>query len=306
MTKFSIIIPCFNAEATLGTTLDSIRAQSYTDWEAIIVDDGSTDKSGQIARSFAQRDSRITSVRNKLKNPSTARNYGAMNIAHGEIFAFCDADDVWSTGKLASLAQAFTDPKIHGAFGQIAFFKNTPRDASVFSTVPNGNLTIEILLGENPVCTCSNLSIRRDSFIRSGGFAIDMVHNEDLDWLVRAVGQGLQIVGLQELHTYYRSSPGGLSSDLEAMATSRQRVFATAAQFGVCPSPQNHAIYHRYLARRALRMCDNRRLPLRFTLAGIKSSPLGFFSSPRRGALTLIAALGVLVMPRPLIRSLFA
>ncbi|MCK0142831.1 glycosyltransferase family 2 protein [Aliiroseovarius sp. F20344] len=305
MTKFSIIVPCYNAEGTIASTLDSFRAQTHADWEAVVVDDGSSDASCKIVQEYAQRDDRIRLIFNLRKGPSAARNYGAMTVTRNELIAFCDADDIWTETKLETLAKAFSNPETHGAFGQIAFFNETPSDASVYSTVPQAQLNIDMLLGENPVCTCSNITMRRDAFRATGGFSTEMVHNEDLDWLVRAVGQGLRIQGLHELHTYYRTSPRGLSSELAAMERSRQEVLKTAASFGATPSPTSNAIYNRYLSRRALRMSEDRFLPLRFALAGLQISPSGFFSSPRRGVLTLLAALSVPVLPRPIARRLF-
>ncbi|MEX0340167.1 MAG: glycosyltransferase family 2 protein, partial [Arenibacterium sp.] len=77
MPEFSIIIPCYNAALTIDSTLASLKAQSCTDWEAICVDDGSTDATPDRIRFAAERDSRITLHRNQRKGPSAARNHGA-------------------------------------------------------------------------------------------------------------------------------------------------------------------------------------------------------------------------------------
>lgn len=306
MTKFSIILPVYNAEATIAATLDSLTAQSFADWEAICIDDGSTDASTVIITDMAKRDPRIRLVCNSGKGPSDGRNMGADTCALGDIVAFCDADDIWTPAKLAELYEVFTDEAIDGAFGQIGFFNHRPADARVFSAVPKGPLTIDRLLGENPVCTMSNIALRRDVFRDTGGFDTTMVHNEDLEWLIRLVGQGARIVGVNALHTYYRTSPGGLSTDLTAMLAGRVRALETAARFGVQPSARSHAIHHRYLARRALRTGAKRTLALRFALKGLAHSLPGFFSPARRGALTLIGAIGALFLPGTLRRALFS
>ncbi|UYV36400.1 glycosyltransferase [Rhodobacteraceae bacterium D3-12] len=305
MPQFSIIIPCFNAEKTIAQTLKGFQAQTVSDWEAICIDDGSTDETREIIREFSQHDERIRLVFNLSKGPSAARNYGAKNLARAPLLSFCDADDIWHPSKLRSLQTAFQDETVTGAFGQIAFFSVVPGDATVLSKVPQSDLTVDILLGENPVCTASNINFRRNAFLASGGFCEDMVHNEDLEWLVRVVGAGHRFSGLNALHTYYRTSPNGLSSDLGAMETSRQIVVQSAVALGATPSKKSQAIYSRYLARRALRM-GNRLLPLRYVLEALAASPAGFFTSPRRGALTLSAALGVLILPRFITRPLFS
>lgn len=305
MPEFSIIIPCFNAEKTISETLESVLAQTFPSWEAICVDDGSSDRTLQIIREFSLRDERIRLVCNPSKGPSAARNYGARNLARGTVLSFCDADDMWHPEKLQSLHVAFADTTVKGAFGQIAFFTDVPSDAAVVSTVPHSELTIDTLLGENPVCTASNINICRNTFLASGGFCEDMVHNEDLEWLVRVVGAGQKFLGLNELHTFYRTNPQGLSADLEAMEASRNVVVQSAKALGALPSRKSQAIYCRYLARRALRM-GSRVLPLRYALNGLAVSPAGFFTTPRRGALTLGAAIGVLILPRIIIRTWFA
>ncbi len=306
MTKFSIVVPCFNAAATLHDTLDSFRNQSLTCWEAIFVDDESTDLTRDILRDAASGDPRIKLAYNVAKGPSTARNLGAMIFARGDIIAFCDADDVWSPTKLAELESAFRDPTVDGAYGQIAFFSNCPEDASVFSTVPESDLTIPMLLGENPACTMSNIAVRRTVFAASAGFAEGLIHNEDLEWLIRLVGGGARIVGIDSCQTYYRASPHGLSADLTNMAKSREVALLSAARFGFAPTPTANAIYLRYLARRALRLGHGRTDALKFAVQGLLVSPSGFFGSPKRGVLTMAGAILSLFLPRCLNQRIFS
>ncbi len=306
MTRFSIIIPCFNAAETILETLRSLQAQTVSNWEAICVDDGSTDATTQIIAAVRASDPRIVLVHNPRKGPSAARNHGALTLAMGEIIAFCDADDLWAARKLAELNAEFSDHSVDAAFGKVAFFRDHPSVVSATSTVPSTPLHIPMLLSENPVCTMSNLSIRRALFAKSGGFDENAVHNEDLEWLVRLVGHGANVVGLPSVQTYYRASPYGLSSDLRAMETSRKAVLKTAATFGFKPDAASNAVYQRYLARRALRLGQGRTLALRFALSGLVVCPSAFFASPKRGALTLFGAVCALVLPSPLCRTLFS
>lgn len=305
MPRFSIILPCFNAEATIGQTLAGLIAQSFQNWEAICIDDGSTDATAALIQDIAKTDARIHLVRHAEKGPSAARNTGVAQHAHGDLIAFCDADDIWHPNKLLQLVSVFDDPKVDGAFGQVAFFHNTPEDAHAWSTVPTALLSIDVLLGENPVCTMSNLTLRKSAFLNCGGFNSAIVHNEDLEMLVRLVGEGARILPVPTLHTYYRTSPDGLSANLDAMLKGREQALATAARFGIQPSRASHAIHHRYLARRALRVDRARSAALRHSLAGLMHSPAGFMSPARRGALTLGAALVATVLPRGIRRSLF-
>lgn len=306
MPRFTVVIPCFNAAATIEATLGALAAQTCPDWEAIVVDDGSSDDSLSRVRACAAADPRIHAVTNPGKGPSAARNHGGLEQARGEIVAFCDADDIWVSTKLAELAAVFADPKVDGAYGRIGFFRDRPSDAQVFSSVPERPLGIQMLLGENPVCTMSNIAVRRAALAATGGFDTDMVHNEDLDWLIRLVGHGAHVIGLPMTQVWYRTSTGGLSADLAAMSAGRQRALESARRFGVVPSRAAEAIHFRYLARRALRLDAPRGTALGLCLRGVAQDPRGFLTPVRRGVPTALAALVAPVLPRDLRQSLFA
>ncbi|MDV7144009.1 glycosyltransferase family 2 protein [Tropicimonas sp. TH_r6] len=298
MPTFSIVIPCYNAARTLPDTLDSLLAQDFEDWEAICVDDGSTDETIDLLKTYAARDSRIRPARNPGKGPSAARNHAALTLARGALIAFLDSDDIWMPDKLARTATAFENPVLHASFARIAFFDARPDEPSTFSTVPDRPLSLDDLLGENPVCTMSNVTVHHSVFIATGGFDKSIVHNEDLEWLIRLVGEGYEISALNEVLVSYRASPNGLSADIERMRVGRAAAMATARRFGARPLPRHEAIHLRYLARRALRMQSGRLLPLRLSLQGIRTSPSGFFSDVRRGALVTLASLLVPFLPR--------
>lgn len=305
MSKVSIIIPAYNAGKTLTACLDSLRAQTFGDWEAFVIDDVSTDDTVTIASNYAAIDARIHLVPNPGKGPSDARNYGAMTLATGELLAFCDADDLWSKDKLSQVVDALEGGHVDAVFGRVAFFRKDPERVSSRSAPSTSPLTIQMLLGENPVCTMSNLSIRRDSFLQSGGFNPDMVQNEDLDFLVRLVGHGGQVIGLNAVQVFYRTSQGGLSANLFAMRNSRNQVLETARQFGVVADPAAEAIYLRYLARRALRLGAGRTTALRLTLKGLSICPQAFLFPMHRGVLTAIGAGVSVFLPSFLNRTLF-
>lgn len=90
----SIIIPIYNVESYLSTCLNSILHQTYTQWEAILVDDGSTDNSGEIARAYANKDNRFHYYKKPNGGLSSARNYG-IDKSHGYYIIFVDSDDYW-------------------------------------------------------------------------------------------------------------------------------------------------------------------------------------------------------------------
>ena len=106
--KVSIIIPVYNTGERLHRCLDSIIAQSYQDYECIVVDDGSTDESSAIIDEYATRDVRFKVVHKENGGVSSARNYG-LNIASGEWLVFIDSDDFLVPNHIASFMDAVTD-----------------------------------------------------------------------------------------------------------------------------------------------------------------------------------------------------
>lgn len=105
----SIITPVYNAARFLPETLASVRTQTLTDWEQILVDDGSTDNSVALIEETASRDARFRLLRTpRNQGPSAARNL-AIQAARGRFIAFLDADDLWLPEKLARSVQWMTE-----------------------------------------------------------------------------------------------------------------------------------------------------------------------------------------------------
>ncbi len=92
MTKISVIIPMYNVEKYLRRCLDSVKNQTFQDWQAICIDDGSPDKSGVIAEEYAQKDKRFIVLHKENGGLSDARNYG-LNVADGKYVMYLDSDD---------------------------------------------------------------------------------------------------------------------------------------------------------------------------------------------------------------------
>jgi len=111
--EISIVIPTYNGERFLAMTLDSVLAQTFTNWECVIVDDGSTDGSAAIAQSYAEKDSRFRLVRQEKNGGiANARNRGIDEInQHSAYVIFLDSDDVWANDALGSLRNALENDR---------------------------------------------------------------------------------------------------------------------------------------------------------------------------------------------------
>ena len=96
----SIIMPAFNGEPYIGAAIRSVLAQSYARWELLILDDGSADRTAEIAEAFEKSDPRIRLFRNPMNlGAAQTRNRG-FALAQGEWIALLDCDDIWHTDKL--------------------------------------------------------------------------------------------------------------------------------------------------------------------------------------------------------------
>ncbi|MEK6442231.1 glycosyltransferase [Pseudonocardia sp. T1-2H] len=104
--SISVVIPAYNAAATLGEQLEALAGQDYEgDWEVLVVDNGSSDATADIARRYAQRLPACTVVEGRRRGHAAPRNDGAW-AARGELLAYCDADDVVASGWLSAMAAA--------------------------------------------------------------------------------------------------------------------------------------------------------------------------------------------------------
>ena len=109
--RFSIIIPVYNVEPYLKDCLDSVLSQTFGDWEAICVDDGSTDDSAAILEEYEEKDNRVKAIKQKNAGTAAARNAG-LHAATGEYIFFLDSDDWLETNALHTLADSLNDEDV--------------------------------------------------------------------------------------------------------------------------------------------------------------------------------------------------
>ena len=303
---FSVVVPVYNAASTIAATTASVLAQTDGDFELLLLDDGSTDDSLARMLALAAVDERIHVVTHKNMGVALTRNLGA-ELAQGTLLAFLDADDLWHPEKLARHRALHDAVPASASFARIVFLEAT-HDAlehgRTRSTVPPGPLSVAHLLGENPVCTTSNLVVERAFFASTGGFRGQMAHAEDQEWLVRVAAEGARIVGIDETLVGYRASAGGLSADLGRMYLGWRDL---AERYGASSDLRRaEAIYCRYLARRALRTGAAPGVALRLVRSGLRKDARAFLADWRRGGLTLAGAIAFPFFPAALRTRIFA
>ena len=179
MQLVSVIIPVYNYDRYLGEAIESVLGQTQQHLEVIVVDDGSTDRSGEVAKSFAERGVQYCHQVHAGIGP--ARNTG-VELAQGEYLAFLDADDRWPLAKIERQLNAFdTDPALEMVFGQALQLQNGPEwEAAVKDYKPS-------VPGMVPGMVPGTMLIKRDAFFRVGLFKGDLKVGEFIDWYARAV-----------------------------------------------------------------------------------------------------------------------
>ncbi len=184
--RVSVIIPARNARATLAETLDSVIAQTYGDWEAIVADDGSSDGTGELAAGYHPRVECVRSPRNL--GIGAARNL-ALTRAMGELVALLDADDIWLPQYLERQIARYDDAVAAGErIGIVCcdayeFGPEGPREGTSYQRNRWVDpVTLTALLRKNTICVSS--IVPRELIDELGGFATDCLGTEDYDmWL---------------------------------------------------------------------------------------------------------------------------
>jgi len=182
MPRVSVIMPVLNAERFIGEAIASVQAQTFPDWELIVIDDGSTDGSARVAEEAGLADPRIRLVDNRAgptHGAAAARNLG-MRLATGALIAFLDADDLYEPGKLADeVALLDANPDVAVVYGPALWWNDggpprrwiqSMRREAGRAYPPTVLLRKVIVANDWEVpCTCSVL-IRRQAIERVGGF----------------------------------------------------------------------------------------------------------------------------------------
>jgi glycosyltransferase involved in cell wall biosynthesis len=238
----SIVTPAYNAETDIADTIRSVVAQTVDDFEMLIVDDGSTDRTAAIAQQFADRDPRIRLIRQRNGGISAARNT-ALARAHGPVFALLDSDDLWMPTYLEAQLRALADHPQAGVVSANALNLGGMFDGLPLRRVPDGvhRIPLQTLIEvENSVCIMS--IFRREVFERIGGFDTSLRSSEDYDFWLRAAAAGFDVLFNSTPLGFYRRRPQSVSADDSRMFASITTVLRKTRQALADGSPEAAAI----------------------------------------------------------------
>ncbi|MEC5032501.1 MAG: glycosyltransferase family 2 protein, partial [Oscillatoria sp. PMC 1051.18] len=311
MKLVSVIIPVYNVEQYIADTVKSVLAQTYPNFELLIIDDGSPDRSIEICRQFC--DSRIKIIRQENQGLPSALNTGIRN-SQGDYLAFIDGDDIWLPEKLMKQVEHLEIcQKVGVSFSRSALIDEAGNELGTYLMPQLRGINIFSLLRSNPVGNGSAATFRREVFEEIGYygekngrseifyFDEELTRSHDTEFLLRiAIKTNWLIEGIPEPLTLYRINSEGLSANYLKKLESWEKVLSKVRSYApeqiACWESVSKAYHLRYLARKAIRLHDGD-AALRLVWKAIATHPRICFEEPLRTILTFSAAAALYFFP---------
>jgi glycosyltransferase involved in cell wall biosynthesis len=220
--KVSIIIPSYNTAHFIAACLDSVFAQTYQDFEAVVVNDGSPDtpELERVLAPYLERyASQIVYLKQENKRAAGARN-NAIRHARGEYVAFLDSDDTWMPNHLANQMKLFAGDPSLGLTYSNGLVGMPGEEREFMQRCPsNGEATFSSLLVERCQIPISTVVARRDAIVKAGMFDESLLRCDDYDMWVRTAFHGAKIGYTREIQARMPvGRPGSLSQSRARMA----------------------------------------------------------------------------------------
>jgi glycosyltransferase involved in cell wall biosynthesis len=309
MPAVSVVIPLYQTERYIASSLGSVLAQTFGDFEVLVIDDGSSDRGPEIARSTG--DPRVRVVTQANRGLAGARNTG-IREAVAPYIAFLDADDLWAPTKLAQhMTLLESAPDIGLTFSASALIDDDGRSIGLTQRPKNEPFTAEHVFCRNPVGNGSAPVLRRaalddiafhcESLGRICWFDESFRQSEDIECWTRIVVTGKWRLALvDEPLTLYRVSSGGLSANVDRQLATwrrfRAKVRTYAPDLEARVGDLAEAYQLRYLARRAVRSADGS-TALRLIAEALRLDASILWREPSRTGVTVLAALARRMLP---------
>lgn len=220
----SVIVPVYNMERFLSETIDSVLKSNYQNFEILLVDDGSTDKSREIAAQYAENDNRIKVLSQANGGASKARNTGIANC-NGEYILPVDADDLISADYMLKAVEVLQNrPEVKVVSSEAEFFGAK----TGFWKLPA--FSLKLLARKNMINNCS--MYRKIDWEKAGGYCDEILGPEDWDFWISVLKSGGEVHRLPIIGLYYRArsdskrrSTRHLKSQFIAQFNKRHKVF---------------------------------------------------------------------------------
>jgi glycosyltransferase involved in cell wall biosynthesis len=217
--RVSIIMPAYNGQKYIAESISSVIAQTYQNWELIVVDDGSVDRTAEIVRSLQTSDRRIHYIYQSNGKQAKARNTGIRHSS-GEFIAFLDQDDLWVEKKLEKQVEVLAETDIDVVFSDGFYFPgdNIFYEANRFSTIGgkfDGDSFFRLSFTINRIPILSAI-VRRKSLLGVGLFDEDpqYLNCDDYDLWLRLANAGTTFFGMSDLLVRYRIHPDQASKNI--------------------------------------------------------------------------------------------
>lgn len=219
----SVVIPTYNGVRYIAAALDSVRAQTYDSSriEVVVVDDGSTDGTAELVESRGD----VRCVRQANAGVAAARNHGVAETT-ADVVMLLDQDDLWEPDKVALQMEYL---RAHPDAGFVACHAQAFAEPGVVAHSEEVRLLME---RPRPFIFPSALAIRRESFVRVGGFDQTYSLGSDMDWLIRARRCGVETHVLSQLLCHYRIHTANSSRDLAGSQRDILRALRAARRRG--------------------------------------------------------------------------
>jgi glycosyltransferase involved in cell wall biosynthesis len=255
MSLITICIPAFNAERFLEATLESVAAQTLADWDLVVTDDGSVDRTEEIVRRFASKVSQTVHYNRHSTNrglPLT-RNTG-IDAAQGEWIAFIDSDDLWSPNHLASLVEASRSGDFDLVFSGTQPFDHVTGEY-LQPCVPSPEdlkaLPAALFSGRLSILPSSTM-VRRRAFQLYGKIAPEFAHANDTEYWLRILRGGGRVTYTGSTTCLYRKHAGAMSLRAARILTNTAEICERYSDWKAIPrklARERPANLYRYAAR---------------------------------------------------------
>ncbi|MEQ9638590.1 MAG: glycosyltransferase [Alphaproteobacteria bacterium] len=272
--RVSVVMPAYNAEATIAEAIDSVLAQDLADLELIVVDDGAIDATAEIVAGYAARDRRVRLIRQDNAGVSATRNR-AIAEARAAYVAFLDADDAWEPDKLAHQA-ALLDrrPEVGFCYTAQTIIDGAGRAISTYAVKPDYRGRCLPALARSNGIGLSTVMARTELLRAVGGFDETLDLCEDWELWIR-LAERTELDYVDAPLTRYRFHPGNSTRDLDRLRAAHLAVLARCqARYGRdADSAGAHFKAHMGFARRYIAF-GSLRTGLREAWLALRARPL--------------------------------